>query len=152
MNTSQSLQETIHADLIRAMKAGEVAKRDTLRFLESDLKKRAIDARKNALSDEEAQKAVASQIKARKDSVEQFREGGREDLATLELEAIAILEAYLPAQMPDEELEQLVRDALAQSGITDAKDMGRAMGAVMPKIAGRADGNRVRKVVAKILA
>lgn len=146
------LLEKIHGDLIAAMKSGDAERRDVLRFLESDLKKRAIDARKEALSDEEAQKVVASHVKARKDSVLQFRSGGREDLAIPEEAAILILESYLPEQMSDVDLEAAVREALSENGITDAKEMGRAMGAVMKRIAGRADGNRVKVMVGKILA
>lgn len=144
------LSQKIHEDLVLAMKSGDTERRDILRFLEADIKKKAIDTRKE-LTDEEVQKAIASQIKSRKDSVAQFRSGGREDLAAPEISAITILEAYLPAQMEDEELLVIVKESLSEAGIVDAKDIGRAMGAVMSKIAGRADGNRVREMVVKML-
>ncbi len=144
------LSQKIHEDLIVAMKSGDTGRRDVLRFLEADIKKKSIDTRRE-LSDEEVQKAITSQIKSRKDSIAQFRSGGREDLAEPEVSAIAILEAYLPEQMSDEDLGSIVRGALAESGVDDLKDMGRAMGAVMPKVAGRADGNRVKDMVIKVL-
>lgn len=145
------LQEQIHEDLIASMKSGETEKRDVLRFLESAIKKRAIDNKKQDLSDEEVQKVIASQIKSRRDSVGQFRAGNRVDLAEPEERAIRMLETYLPEQMGDEEIEALVQEALEKYGVTSEKDMGRAMGAIMPQVQGRADGNRVRKVVQKLL-
>lgn len=145
------LFQKIHEDLVTAMKSGDTKRRDVLRFLESDIKKREIDERKE-LSDEEVQKVIASQIKSRRDSIVQFRAGGREDLAEPEELAIRILEAYLPEQMDDEELEALVKTTLEESGISSVKDMGRAMGVVIAKIAGRADGNRVRESVQKFLS
>lgn len=147
-----SLQQQIHADLIGAMKSGEAEKRDVLRFLESAMKKVMVDSRKETLTDEEVRKVIASQIKSRKDSVEQFRSGNREDLAEPEERAIELLGVYMPKQMDDAELETLVRGALEAAGVSDAKDMGRAMGAVMPKVSGRADGNRVREMVQKLLS
>ena len=143
--------ERIHADLISAMKSGDATRRDILRFLESDCKKKAIDARKEALTDEEALKVIASHIKSRKDSVAQFRAGGREDLAIPEEAAILVLEAYLPEQMSDRELETIVREFLAESGAVDDKNRGPAIGAVMKRVAGKADGGRVREMMEKIL-
>lgn len=145
------LSQKIHENLILAMKAGDTVTRDTLRFLEAEIKKRAIDTRKE-LGDEEVQKVIVSQVKSRKDSISQFLSGGREDLANPEILAVEILEKYLPSQMEDGELEKLVKIELEQAGISDVKDMGRAMGIVMAKIAGRADGNRVREKVQKFLS
>lgn len=142
------LAQTIHTDLISAMKSGDTACRDVLRFLESDLKKRAIDSRKE-LTDEDIQKVIASHIKSRRDSVAQFRLGNREDLVGAELDAIVLLEKYLPRQMSQEELETFVAETLGSFGTVD---IGKAMGVLMPKISGRADGNRVREAVINFLA
>ena len=142
--------QTIGEELKAAMKSGETAKRDTLRFLQSAIKNAAIEKRKevSALTDNEVEDVVKRLVKQRKDSIEQYRAGGREDLAKKEEEELALLSAYLPEVLSEEDTEKLVDEVLAILGEVSAKDMGRIMGAVMQKADGQADGAVVRAIVA----
>lgn len=135
------------------MKSGDTERRDVIRLLQSALKNAAIEWRKPAadLSDEEVQGVVRRLVKQRKDSIEQYRAGGREDLVENETKEMIILSEFLPAEMPEAELRQLVAEALAETGITSRKDMGKAMGAAMKKVAGRASGDAVKAVVMELL-
>lgn len=148
-----SLYQDLNTQLKEAMKAGDVLKRDTIRLIQSALKNSAIDKHKEAalLSDEEVADVIKRLVKQRKDSIIQYRAGGREDLAEKESAELAILEAYLPAEMADEELRDLVTETLAESGITAPSQMGQAMGLAMKKASGRASGERVRALVENIL-
>ena len=149
-----ALYQTISDDLKQAMKAGDVFRRDTLRLLQSAVKNVAIEKRKAAseLSDTEVEDSIKKLVKQRKDSIEQYMAGNREDLAAKERDELALLSAYLPEAMPEAELQALVSEALAEAGITTKDKMGQAMGVVMKKIAGRASGDDVRRVVESLLS
>ncbi|MFZ2187435.1 MAG: GatB/YqeY domain-containing protein [Candidatus Moraniibacteriota bacterium] len=149
-----TLYETIGAHLKEAMKAGDASRRDTLRLLQSAMKNVAIEKRKAAaeLSDAEIEAVLRRLVKQRKDSVEQFRTGHREDLAVKEEAELTLLAAYLPQAMPEEELTALIESALKESGITAKAQMGQAMGAVMKAVAGRASGDDVRRIVESLLS
>ena len=109
--------------------------------------------RGRALDDAESLQVIAALIKQRRDSIEQFRGGGREDLATKEEAEIAVLEAYLPPPVDPAELERLVNEAIAETGASSPKDMGRVMKAALAKLAGRtADGKAVSEMVKTKLA
>lgn len=144
-----SLIFQISDELKAAMKAGEVLKRDTLRFLQSALKNAAIEARKptTELSDEEVQVVVKRLVKQRKDSIEQYRLAGRADLVAKESAELALIEGYLPAALSHEVLGAIVDGVLSTMPDVTMKDMGRVMGAVMKEVAGRADGELVREMV-----
>ena len=133
----------------RAMKAGETVKRDTLRMLDSMIKNTEIEKLKKeeGLNDEEVQAVIGKAIKQRKDSVEQYSTGGRADLAEKETQEIEILSAYMPAQMSEEKVREIVKATLAEIGTTSKAEMGKAMGPIMGKLKGQADGNLVRKIV-----
>lgn len=148
-----SLYEMVGNQLKEAMKSGDTVKRDVFRMLQSAIKNEAIEKMKQpqAFSDEESLAIVRRLVKQRKDSVSQFESGGRTDLAEKEKGEIAILEAFLPAAMPEGELSVLVEEAITESGATGKADMGKVMGVAMKKIAGRADGNAVRAMVEKLL-
>lgn len=148
-----SLHQDLSNQLKEAMKAGDVLKRDTVRLIQSAVKNSAIDKRKDVslLSDEEVTEVIKRLVKQRKDSILQYRAGGRVDLAEKEAAELGILEAYLPAEMGDEELRDLVRETLAESGLTAAAQMGQAMGLAMKRVSGRANGERVRAFVADLL-
>lgn len=148
-----TLKEKIAIDLKEAMKAGEVLRRDTLRMLDSMIKNTEIEKKKreSGLSDEEVLEVIAKAVKQRQDSIRQFEEGGRSELAEKEKEEVAILQPYLPEQLSDEELQKIVSEAIAQTGAQTAADMGKVMGAAMAKVKGQADGNRVREMVKEIL-
>ncbi len=129
-----------------ALKAGE---KETLAFarnLHSAIRKREIDDRKD-LDDAEVMKIVTSSLKQRQDSLDQFRKGGREDLAVKEEAEIKFLQSYLPAQLGDEELKQIVQASIAEAQAVGPKDMGKLMKVLMPKVQGKADGKLVNQIV-----
>lgn len=143
------LYETLESHLKGAMKSGDILKRDTLRLLQSAIKNMAIEKRKSSAecSDAEVEEVVRRLVKQRKDSIEQYRAGGRMDLADKEEAEQRILEVYLPQAMPESELIILVQRVLAESGLTTKAQMGQAMGVVMKQVAGRASGDDVRRIV-----
>ena len=144
------LRERIDADVKDALKAGAKNAVSTLRMLNAALKNKQIDKRR-PLTDEEVVETVRSLIKQRRDSVEQFGKGGRQDLVDQEAAEIGILEAYLPQQLSREELEVMVRDAISQSGAQGARDMGKVMKALLPMVGARADGKLVSELVKNAL-
>jgi uncharacterized protein YqeY len=144
------LKTTIQNDIKTAMKAQDSVKLGALRMLSAEIKKREIDKR-TALDDAEVQKAIATLIKQRQDSIEAFVKGGRQDLADKEKQEIGFLSAYLPAQLPDAEVEKIVAAAIQESGAKAPSDIGKVMKVVLPKIAGRADGKKVNEIVRALL-
>jgi uncharacterized protein YqeY len=144
------LREKIEADTKEALKSGAKDKVSTLRMLNAALKNKQIDKRR-PLTEEEVIETVRSLIKQRKDSIEQFTKGGRQDLVDKETAEVAVLEAYLPKQLAREELEAMVRDAIAQTGAQGARDMGKVMKALIPMVGGRADGKLVSELVKNAL-
>lgn len=149
-----NLYETIGTHLKEVMKSGDTLRRDTLRLLQSAIKNIAIEKRKAPaeFSDSEVEDVLRRLVKQRKDSIEQFRKGSREDLALKEEAELNLLSAYLPQAMREEDLQMLVASALKESGITTKAQMGQAMGMVMKKVAGRATGDDVRRVVEALLS
>ena len=145
-----TLLEQISNDMKDAMRAKEEATLSTLRMLKSALKNKQIDLMRD-LTETEVLDLIKSQAKQLKEAMDQFIAGGREDLAEGNRHELELLKKYLPAEMPDAELEAIVGDAIAQSGATSKADMGKAMGFVMKAVAGRADGGRVKTLVEKIL-
>jgi uncharacterized protein YqeY len=140
------LREQIDADIKAAMKSGAKDKVSALRMLSAALKNKQIDKRA-PLVDSEVLDTVRSLIKQRKDSIEQFAKGGRQDLVDKETAEVAVLEVYLPQQLGREDVEKLVREAIAQTNAQGARDMGRVMKALVPLIAGRADNKLVSELV-----
>lgn len=149
-----NLYETILTHLKEAMKSGDTVKRDTLRLLQSAVKNTAIEKRKTPteFSDEEVLDVIRRLVKQYKDSIEQYRAGNRADLVSKEETELNVLSVYLPQAMAEEELRVLVETALKEAGITAKSQMGQAMGIVMKKVAGRADGNDVRRIVESLLS
>lgn len=148
--SAMELRERIEADTKGALKAGAKEKVSTLRMLNAALKNKQIDKRR-PLNEEEVIETTRSLIKQRKDSIEQFVKGGRQDLVDKETAEVLVLEAYLPAQLSREELELMVRDAVAQTGAQGARDMGKVMKALIPLVGGRADGKLVSELVKNAL-
>ncbi len=144
------LRSRIEADTIAALKSGAKDKVSTLRMLSAAMKNKQIDKRR-PLTEEEVVETVRSLIKQRKDSVEQFAKGNRQDLVDKETAEIAVLEVYLPLQLTREELEAMVRDVVAQAGAQGAKDMGKVMKALIPLAGGRADGKLLSELVKNAL-
>ena len=146
-----SIKDTMKADLITAMKAKEQAKVDCIRFTSAAIKKVEIDTRKD-LDDAAVIGILMNLAKQRRDSIDQFRKGGREDLAVKEESELKIIQAYLPTQMSASELEAIVVEAIASTGAKGLKDMGGVMKAVMAKAAGKAEGGAISEMVKKKLA
>ena len=141
----------ITEDIASAMRTKDQTRLAPLRMAKAALMNREVEAGR-ALEDAEAQQVIASLIKQRRDSIEQFRGGGRDDLAAKENAEIDVLQSYLPPPMDAAAIERAVDDAIAESGATTAKDMGRVMKAVMSKLAGHAvDGKRVNELVRRKL-
>lgn len=149
-----TLYETIGTHLKEAMKSGDVLRRDTLRLLQSAIKNVAIEKRKAPaeMNDGEVEEILKRLVKQRKDSIEQYRVGNREDLALKEEAELNLLVAYLPQAMPEEELRALIESALKESGITAKAQTGQAMGTAMKTVAGRASGDDVRRIVESLLS
>ena len=144
------LQEKINADVKDALKAGAKEKLTTLRMLSAALKNRAIEKREPLIEDEVIA-TVRSLIKQRKDAIEQFSQGGRQDLVDKETAEVSMLEVYLPRQLTREELEPMVKDAVAQAGAQGPKDMGKVMKVLVPMVGGRADGKLMSEIVKQML-
>jgi uncharacterized protein YqeY len=145
------LAERIDSELKDAARARDARRLTVLRALKSAVKYREIEIGKT-LEDAELVAVCAQQIKQRRDAAAQYTGGGRPELAANENAEIALLEAFLPAQLGDDELSALVRDAVAASGVKDAKGMGAVMKLLMPKVQGRAEGRRVSDAVKKALS
>lgn len=141
------LRDKISDDLTAAMKARDAERLAVLRMMKTAVKNKEIDLRKE-LDDAQAVQVLLSLVKQRKDSVEQFTRGGRLDLADKESAEIKVIEEYLPQAVSDEEIEQIVRDVIAEAGTVSIKDMGKIMKACMERFFGRpVDGARVSEVV-----
>ena len=154
-----SLQEAIQAKVGEAMKAGRRLEVDTLRFLMSAVKNRAIELGPKAtpsaggpsLSDADVLDVIAKQVKQHRESVAGFEKGGRAELAAKERAELDILAAYLPAGLSDAELDALVVEAVAAAGAAGPADIGKVMKVLMPKVKGRADGATMKaRVKAKL--
>ncbi|MGZ6027880.1 MAG: GatB/YqeY domain-containing protein [Myxococcaceae bacterium] len=142
-----SLKERIDADLKDAMRSKDELGTSVLRMLKSAVKYKEVEPGGHALEDGGVLAVIQTLIKQRRDSVEQFRAGGRPELADKEEREIAKLQSYLPAQMSADELRAEVRSAIAQVGAKGPKDMGAVMKALMPKVQGRAEGKAVSEAV-----
>jgi len=146
-----TLRERLQADTTAAMRSGDALRRDVLRMVQNAVYNTE-KAKKVTLSEDEILGVVVHEVKTRRESIEAFRKGGREDLAVKEEAEIAILADYLPAALTDDELRALVDDAVAATGAASARDMGKVMGWLSPKIRGRADGKVASGLVAQALA
>ena len=141
-----SLMEKLTADMKEAMKQGEKERLSVIRLVRGAVRQAEIDGKKT-LSDDEIIGVITKEVKMRRDSIEEFERGGRSDLVEKTQAEIAILMPYLPAQLSPDEVRQLVETAVAEVGATTAKDMGKVMEALMPKLKGRADGKLVNQIV-----
>jgi uncharacterized protein YqeY len=144
------LKDRINDELKSAMRAGDAPRRDALRLLTAAVKQKEVDDRK-ALTDADVIAVIDKMIKQRRDSIAQFEKGGRTDLAQKEQFEIGVLEAYMPAAMSDAEIDAAIAAAIAESGAKAPSDMGKVMGPLKAKLAGRADMGKVSaRVKAKL--
>jgi uncharacterized protein YqeY len=137
-----SLVERLEGEVKDAMLARDATRRDALRLILNSLRAAEKDLQRPLSGDEELQ-VLQRERKRRNEAADAFRSGGREEQAAQEEAELAILSEFMPAPLTEEELEQIVDDAIAETGATSLRDMGRVMADVMPQIAGRADGSAV---------
>lgn len=141
-----SLEEKISDHLTTALKSKDRTTVKVLRMLQASLKNKKIES-KGELTDKDVLAAIKSQVKQQKDSIESYKKGGRNDLVEQEKNEMTILAAYLPEEISDEKLTELVIEALKKENITEKSEMGRAMGVAMKAVNGQASGDRVKNVV-----
>ncbi|ECK8370815.1 GatB/YqeY domain-containing protein [Campylobacter coli] len=145
-----NLKEQILNDIKEAMRQKDDFKRDTLRTLNAAFKQVEVDERIE-LSDERNLKIIASEIKKRKDAIELYSKGGREDLAQKEQKEIALFESYLPQQLSDEELQAALKEMIANLGVSSLKDQGLVMKEAKAKFGARVDGKRLNVTLRELL-
>ncbi|HEU5394709.1 MAG TPA: GatB/YqeY domain-containing protein [Candidatus Methylomirabilis sp.] len=150
------LRARLDADLKEALKAGEKIRASAIRMLLAAVKTREVAEdrrgdRRAPLPDAEVLQVIASACKQRRDSIEQFRAGGRQDLVEKETAELAVLEAYLPRALTPEEVRAAVAEAIRETGATSPRDMGKVMSRLMSELAGRADGKLVSELVREAL-
>lgn len=156
------LKDWLQADIKDALKSGNAQKRLTLSLVLSSIKSRELDKRTklsktesdtskleemSRLTDEEIIEVLSSEIKKRKEAIEQYEKGGREELAQKERDELNILMEYMPEQMSEEAVREEVRKSISELGASGLKDMGKVIGAVMSKVKGKADGQTVSRIV-----
>jgi uncharacterized protein len=145
-----SLRDRINDELKDAMRAGDTRRRDALRLLTAALKQKEVDERKT-LEDADVVSIIDKMVKQRRDSIAQFEKGGRNDLAENEQFEISVLQGYMPAALSEEEIEAAISAAIAETGAKAPADMGKVMGPLKAKLAGRADMSKVSaRVKAKL--
>ena len=146
-----TLRERIQSDITAAMRSGDALRRDTLRMAESAIYNGEKRDRRT-YDDDEVAGLIAREVKTRRESIEAFRKGGREDLAAKEEAEIGVLAAFLPEQLGEAEIATLVDEAIGATGAVGSRDMGKVMGWLAPKTKGKADGRVVSQVVGTALA
>lgn len=144
------LKAKLQDALKEAMKSKDNARRDVIRMLTSAIKQVEIDTRKE-LTSPEAMDVLQKEAKKRRETIDEAEKAGRTEMAANERAELSILEGFLPRQLSRDEIAVLVRDAIAQSGVSSAKEMGKLMGVLMPKVKGLADGKLVNEVVRDLL-
>lgn len=144
-------QEQIDQDLVEAIKTKDQLRSDTLRYLKSKLQNKAIELKKDTLSDSEVNEVIGSEIKKRKESIAEFKKGKRTDLASAEEKELSIIEKYAPAKLSEKKLKEIIQKAIAETGANNPSQMGQVMGKVMPQVKGQADGQEVTKIVQNLL-
>lgn len=146
-----SLKEQIQQDMTEAMKARDEIRLNTLRMLKAEVRKFELAETKKEAKDEDVIDIIQKQIKLRKDAAEQYRKGDRPELAEKEEKEAEILSQYLPEQLSEEEIKLIVEETIKEVDASSKADIGKVMGAVMPKVKGKADGKLVNQIVLKLL-
>ena len=144
-----SLKETIKSEIKKAMIGKEVLRLSVLRMVMAAVlnKEKEKGASEEGLADEGVMGIISSEVKKRKDSIEQYAKGGRKDLADKEKEELKILSAYLPKQMNEEAIRKIVKEKISRLGASGAQDTGKIMGALMAELKNKADGAVVKRIV-----
>lgn len=142
---------TLTADLKNAMKSGDVPARETIRSLRGAIKNAEINSG-SVLQEDEALQVIQKAAKQRKESIHQYEEAGREDLAENERIELTIIEKYLPEQISEEKIDQIIRGVIEETGAAGMADMGKVMGEIMPLVRGKVDGSIINQKVKNILS
>ena len=146
-----ALKQQIQADLIAAMKAKDEVRVSALRMLKAAILKFEVSGERKEATDADILGIIGKEVKQRRDSAEQFKNGNRPEMAEKEELEMTVLQTYMPPQLSEQELEKLVKETIAESGASDKKEMGKVMAVLMPKVKGRAEGATVNKMVAGLL-
>lgn len=145
-----SLKDKLMQDLKSAMKNKDKVKKSVITLIRSDIKQYEVDSR-NEIDDKGIIEIIAKQLKQRKDALEEFQKGNRQDLVDEAKKEIEVLLTYLPKQLTEDEIREIVKDTIDELGVQGPKEMGKVMGALMPKLKGKADGKLVSKIVKELL-
>lgn len=145
-----SLQQRLDGDLKTAMKSSDSLKTSVLRMVKAAIKNKQVEKRKE-LSDEEIISVLSTLTKQRRESIDLFSKGGREDLAEKERQELAMLQLYLPGQLSPEDLDRIIMEAINESSAEGVKDIGKVMRLIMPRVQGAADGKVVNQRVKELL-
>ncbi|ERJ12323.1 GatB/YqeY domain-containing protein [Haloplasma contractile] len=145
------LMDQIKKDMKEAMKAKDKERLSVIRLLKSAVDKERIDKGLEEVKDEQIIEVIGREVKQRKDSITEFEKGGREDLVEKSKAELQVLQAYLPEQLSDDEIKQVVQETCEEIGATSMKDMGSVMSKLMPKVKGKAEGSKVNKFVKEFL-
>ncbi|HEX30254.1 TPA: GatB/YqeY domain-containing protein [Candidatus Poribacteria bacterium] len=141
-----TLKEKLLGDLKRAMKEKDRSALNAIRMITNDIKNREIELRRE-LDDGEIAQLISAQVRKREEAIEQFRKGNRMDLVEEESRQVELLKSYLPKPLSQEELSQMIDEAIEEAGAKSPKDLGKVMRLIMPKVRGRADGKLVNQMV-----
>jgi uncharacterized protein len=141
-----TLKERLNQDMKQSLKAHDAARLSAIRMIISAVRNKEIDSRKD-MDDEGVLSVLSTSAKQRRESIEQYEKAGRQDLVDKEKAELEVIMSYMPQQMGREEIEALVKEAIAESGAAGPNDMGKVMKVLMPKVKGRADGKLVNEVV-----
>lgn len=145
------LKEQIQKDMITAMKAQERMKTDALKMIKAEIMKFETSGADKVADDEAVMQIVSRAIKQRKEAAEGFQKGGNQEMADKEMQEAAIYQAYLPAQMSEDEVKKIISDTISEIGASGPADMGKVMAAIMPKVKGKADGALINRLVKESL-
>lgn len=146
-----TLKEQLQQDLITSMKAKDEVQTGAIRMLKAAILRFETAGDKKIATDADVIQIIGKEIKQRKDSIEQFEKGNRPELAEKEKLEMAVLEKYLPAQLSDSEVRTIVKEVISATGATGKSDLGKVMGALMPRVKGKADGALVTRMVQELL-
>ncbi|MDL4841498.1 GatB/YqeY domain-containing protein [Aquibacillus rhizosphaerae] len=147
-----SLLDRLNQDMKQAMRNKDKLSLGVIRMVKASLQNDAIKLGKDALSEEEELSVLTRELKQRKDSLHEFKEAGRDDLVAKLNDEIKVLQVYMPEQLSQEELEEIIVQTINEVNATSKKEMGKVMGALMPKVKGKADGGLVNQLVMKHLS
>jgi len=145
-----TLKEQFTEEMKQSMKSGDKLRLSTVRLLLSEIKNAEI-RKKGDLTDEETLGIVAKEVRKRKEAIEGFEKGGRQDLVDKETSELEILQGYLPEQISEDELRRIVKETITEVGASSPSDLGKVMGSLMPRVKGKADGKLVNQIVREML-